>query len=79
MIAPYSIQFLENITEDTQVKSILAKGKILQRLHERAKEEEELYLELRRNKGKILMALEEKVLQHKKRLARQQWHEMICG
>lgn len=39
--------------------------------HILANEDEDVHIELIKMKGKILMALEENVLQHKKRLARQ--------
>ena len=63
------MSYLQGIDQQTEIKNILAMNKMME--HILANEDEDVHIELIKMKGKILMALEENVLQHKKRLARQ--------
>ena len=63
--------FINRLNEETEMKQAVAAHNIVFECLKRAEEELDTHDELVRHKGKILVGIEEKCLQHRKRRVRQ--------
>ena len=70
-VLPFIENFVSSVSSSTEVKQAVAANSIIADCLKRAEEESDVHEQLLRLKGKILIALEEKGLQHHKRKVRQ--------